>query len=290
MRTFLSFLLILSAIHFTNAASFDCTKASASTKYALIIYHGCLGPIYRGCQSRIMYDWNGTLNTACIYNKDYYCPIPRIVNGTALESLKIYKNTSFPFYIIQGEIKKQISPLSIISFRHDTLGYNSYNSLCHPVGDRIMITANINGKEYDGELQIGMSDGCFLIQRAKIVVEEVFGEKHYLFRDFETIQQWPYEPSVSTPPCIADTKPDSTTENAEQIQPSGSQDGDATALFVALPDADVYMDGKYIGKTNTELKVVSGIHTMRFVKGDRKFNQQMTFKPGQNPATLISIP
>ena len=50
------------------------------------------------------------------------------------------------------------------------------------------------------------------------------------------------------------------------------------------------MDGKMIGKTNTELKVAPGVHTMRFVKGDKEISQQMTFQPGKNPTKFIRIP
>jgi len=50
------------------------------------------------------------------------------------------------------------------------------------------------------------------------------------------------------------------------------------------------MDGKLIGKTNRdELKIRSGTHTMRFVKGGKEVTKKMTFKPGSNPSQLIRI-
>jgi hypothetical protein len=50
------------------------------------------------------------------------------------------------------------------------------------------------------------------------------------------------------------------------------------------------MDGKYIGKSSTELKVVPGTHTLRFAKGDKEFTKQFTFRPGKNPGTFVKLP
>ncbi|MFP4418867.1 MAG: PEGA domain-containing protein [Chitinispirillaceae bacterium] len=51
------------------------------------------------------------------------------------------------------------------------------------------------------------------------------------------------------------------------------------------------MDGKMIGKTNVDkLNIKSGTHTMRFVKGAKEVEKQMTFKPGDNPSQMVRIP
>ncbi|MFW6209856.1 MAG: PEGA domain-containing protein, partial [Spirochaetota bacterium] len=68
--------------------------------------------------------------------------------------------------------------------------------------------------------------------------------------------------------------------------------GEPGSIFIASipPVADVYMDGKMIGKTNiAELKVVSGKHTMKFVKGAKEVTREMTFQPGKNPSQMIRI-
>jgi hypothetical protein len=50
------------------------------------------------------------------------------------------------------------------------------------------------------------------------------------------------------------------------------------------------MDGKLIGKTNiTKLNVLSGSHSMRFVKGTQETTQDKTFKPGDNPSWFVSV-
>ena len=63
-------------------------------------------------------------------------------------------------------------------------------------------------------------------------------------------------------------------------------------MFIASipPVADVYMDGKLIGKTNiTKLNVTAGSHSMRFVKGTQEVSKDMTFKGGDNPSQLVNL-
>ncbi len=68
-------------------------------------------------------------------------------------------------------------------------------------------------------------------------------------------------------------------------------EGAATTTFIASqpPNADVYLDGKLIGKSYTELQVTPGAHTLRLVKDSKEVTQQITFHPGKNPTTFISI-
>jgi hypothetical protein len=75
---------------------------------------------------------------------------------------------------------------------------------------------------------------------------------------------------------------------------SGASDlaGDPATIFIASipPVADVYINGKLIGKTNiSELKVVAGTHTMRFVKGGKEVTKDMTFQPGKNPSQMVRL-
>jgi hypothetical protein len=54
--------------------------------------------------------------------------------------------------------------------------------------------------------------------------------------------------------------------------------------------ADVFMDGKKIGKTNiAELKVTAGTHVMLFVKGKKRLEKKMSFTSGKNPSQLIRL-
>ncbi len=74
--------------------------------------------------------------------------------------------------------------------------------------------------------------------------------------------------------------------------PAASSAGEAATVFIASipPVADVYMDGKLIGKTNiTKLNVTAGSHSMRFVKGTQEASKDMTFKGGDNPSQLVNL-
>ena len=43
------------------------------------------------------------------------------------------------------------------------------------------------------------------------------------------------------------------------------------------------------GDAVDEIKIASGTHAMRFVKGDKEFTQQMTFHPGKNPTQFVRL-
>jgi anti-anti-sigma factor len=65
----------------------------------------------------------------------------------------------------------------------------------------------------------------------------------------------------------------------------------ATVFIASIPPvADVYMDGKLIGKTNiSKLNITAGAHSMRFVKGTQDVSKDMTFKSGDNPSQLVNL-
>lgn len=93
------------------------------------------------------------------------------------------------------------------------------------------------------------------------------------------------EPEISRKPIISEEP-----ETPSRATPSGSEDAATIFLSSVPPVADVYMDGKLIGKTNVmELKVLSGTHTMRFVKGEKEFTKTMTFQSGKNPSMFIPL-
>ncbi len=94
-------------------------------------------------------------------------------------------------------------------------------------------------------------------------------------------------PAVSAPPPAPVAAAPSPA--ARPPEPKGEEG----SIFIASipPVADVYMDGVRIGKTNVEeLKVRSGTHDMKFVKGGKEISKQMTFKPGKNASQMIRIP
>ncbi len=64
------------------------------------------------------------------------------------------------------------------------------------------------------------------------------------------------------------------------------------SIYIASlpPNADVYVGGRLIGKTNdTELQVPVGTHKVKFVKGAVEKIEEMTFQPGKNPTKFVKL-
>jgi anti-anti-sigma factor len=105
----------------------------------------------------------------------------------------------------------------------------------------------------------------------------------------------PEPEAAAPPPAPKPAPPPPPPPAAEAPAPApaaSSAGGEPATIFISSlpPVADVYMDGKLIGKTNiTKLNVVSGSHSMRFVKGTAEVTQDMNFKPGDNPSRFVSV-
>ncbi|MBD3321542.1 MAG: PEGA domain-containing protein [Chitinivibrionales bacterium] len=101
------------------------------------------------------------------------------------------------------------------------------------------------------------------------------------------------KPSKPSPSPSASSSAPSKPEPEPSKPAAGAAGGEPATIFISSlpPIADVYMDGKYLGKTNRDkLKVLSGTHTMKFTKGGKEIIKKMTFQPGSNPSRLIRIP
>jgi hypothetical protein len=74
--------------------------------------------------------------------------------------------------------------------------------------------------------------------------------------------------------------------------PVASSSGDASIFIASIPPvADVYLNGKLVGRTNvSEIKLPSGTLTLRFVKGPKEVTQEVTLQPGKNPSRLVRLP
>ncbi len=95
----------------------------------------------------------------------------------------------------------------------------------------------------------------------------------------------PYSPPPPPPPPPA---PVAAPAPAASSAPSG----DPATIFISSipPVADVYLDGRLIGKTNiTKLNVFTGTHTMRFSKNGKEVTKDMTFSGGENPSVMVKI-
>lgn len=106
------------------------------------------------------------------------------------------------------------------------------------------------------------------------------------------------EPVVTPTPEPTPTPAPASTPEPEPSKPVVSTPvvstagGDASIYFASLPPiAEVYLNGKLVGRTNVaELKLPSGTHVLRFVKGTKEVTQEITLQPGKNPSRLIRLP
>jgi hypothetical protein len=100
-----------------------------------------------------------------------------------------------------------------------------------------------------------------------------------------------YEPVETTtpPPVVEDPEPALPPPPVSQPVVSS---GDASIFIASIPPvADVYLNGKLIGKTNvSELKLPSGTHMLRFVKGPKEVTKEITVQTGKNPSQMVRLP
>jgi anti-anti-sigma factor len=97
-------------------------------------------------------------------------------------------------------------------------------------------------------------------------------------------------PSPRQAETVSKTAP--VQASSASAQSTSSDDGETGTIFISSipPVADVYMDGKLIGKTNiSKLTVTAGTHTMKYVKGSAEITEELTFKSGENPSHLIML-
>ncbi len=107
-------------------------------------------------------------------------------------------------------------------------------------------------------------------------------------------------PKSYTPPPPVETTPTPSYEEPEPALPPpppvsqtvASSGGDASIFIASIPPvADVYLNGKLIGKTNvSELKLPSGTHVLKFVKGPKEVTKEVTVQSGKNPSQMVRLP
>jgi hypothetical protein len=74
--------------------------------------------------------------------------------------------------------------------------------------------------------------------------------------------------------------------------PAAAPAAGGASIFIASlpPQADVYIGGRLIGRTNDgELQVPAGTHQVRFVKGNLEKTESMTFNAGRNPTRFVNL-
>lgn len=98
------------------------------------------------------------------------------------------------------------------------------------------------------------------------------------------------EPAAEAEPAL---EPEPIRTPAPVVSaPITSSGGDASIFIASIPPvADVYLNGKLVGRTNvSEIKLPSGTLTLRFVKGPKEVSQEVTLQPGKNPSRLVRLP
>ena len=108
------------------------------------------------------------------------------------------------------------------------------------------------------------------------------------------------EPKPTPPPPVPVDEPDDfglDPDPAPAPAPAPtaaafSGSGDASIFIASIPPvADVYLDGKLVGKTNvSELKLPAGTHNLKFVKGPKELTKAITVQPGKNPSQMVRLP
>jgi anti-anti-sigma factor len=97
---------------------------------------------------------------------------------------------------------------------------------------------------------------------------------------------------TAPPPPAAYEEPEPALPPPPVSQPVATSSGDASIFIASIPPvADVYLNGKLIGKTNvSELKLPSGTHVLKFVKGPKEVTQEVTVQSGKNPSKMVRLP
>ena len=114
-------------------------------------------------------------------------------------------------------------------------------------------------------------------------------------RSEPVVQQPPAEPAPAPAPAAppaAEPAPEVSAPPPPAPSAAPTSSGESATIFISSmpPVADVYMDGKLIGKTNiSKLNVSPGTHSMKFVKGTIEVTEDMTFKPGDNPSHFLIL-
>jgi radical SAM superfamily enzyme YgiQ (UPF0313 family) len=84
----------------------------------------------------------------------------------------------------------------------------------------------------------------------------------------------------------------SQTHMAEMAPRPPYSKGEAAIFIVSIPPvADVYHNGKLIGRTNvSQLILPAGEQTLTFKKGGKSLTKEFTLKSGENPNQMVRIP
>jgi len=100
-------------------------------------------------------------------------------------------------------------------------------------------------------------------------------------------------PPPPAPEPVAKPEPVARPETTPTPTPVSSSfsGGEATIFIASIPPvADVFLDGKLVGKTNvSEIKLPAGTHNLKFVKGVKEVTKAITVQPGKNPSQMVRL-
>lgn len=100
-----------------------------------------------------------------------------------------------------------------------------------------------------------------------------------------------YTPPPPPPAPVTKSAPAPVATPAPTPVSSSISGGDASIFIASIPPvADVYLNGKLVGKTNvSEIKLPAGTHNLKFVKGVKEITKAITVQPGKNPSQMVRL-
>jgi hypothetical protein len=100
-----------------------------------------------------------------------------------------------------------------------------------------------------------------------------------------------YTPPPPPPAPEPVAKPEPVARPETTPVSSSFSGGEATIFIASIPPvADVFLDGKLVGKTNvSEIKLPAGTHNLKFVKGVKEVTKAITVQPGKNPSQMVRL-
>lgn len=101
----------------------------------------------------------------------------------------------------------------------------------------------------------------------------------------------PPAPKYTPPPPPPAPEPVAKTAPAPTPVSSSFSGGEASIFIASIPPvADVFLNGKLVGKTNvSEIKLPAGTHNLKFVKGVKEISKAITVQPGKNPSQMVRL-
>ncbi len=149
-----------------------------------------------------------------------------------------------------------------------------------------------------GQVELKAKKKGYGVERTTVEFTGGTVENHFVLKKISPEAQRPAPEQVtqnSTPaqnvpqPAVRSSRT-AVRQTVEKSQPALSAASLGSIYLSTIPpNAEVYIHGKKIGTSNTDLTVPAGSHMVKFVKGDKTSARRMTFTAGKNPSQLVRL-